>query len=289
LRQRRSIRPDVSARQIGQLLTQTSNYPFVVENVPGANSITGTQFVQRAPPDGHTLLVITNTHTTLQWLFTKPRPSFRLQEDFVAIASLASSELVLIANPNLPVNSFLEFRDLASAHPRQLNYASGGAGSLSHLAAEYLKALTQLDLVHVPYRSIPSARLDLLGGQIHVMFETLSAALPLIRAGRVKALGTTGHNRSSLLPHVPAIAEFLPGFEVTAWNGIMAPKGTPIAVVEKLNAEINKALQQHETRQVWAEQGNVPRIMSHQQFGAFVAAETEKWRLVVETSRLKID
>jgi tripartite-type tricarboxylate transporter receptor subunit TctC len=281
---------DVSARQLGMLLSDALKQEFFVDNIVGANSIIGTQEAQKAAPDGYTLLVVSNTHTTLQWLFTKPKPSFTLQGDFVAVASLASSELVMIVTPNFPVTTFLEFRDLALLHPKQLNYGSGGPGSLNHLAFEYLKVLTQMDLVHVPYRSIPGARLDLLNGQLHAMFDALSTALPLIRAGQVKPLGTTGQKRSALLNgQVPAIDEFIPGYTVTAWNGIMAPKGTPPAIVEKLNSEINKVLDRPETKHMWAEQGSAPLVMSTEQFRNFVATETDKWRDVVQISRLRIE
>jgi tripartite-type tricarboxylate transporter receptor subunit TctC len=210
--------------------------------------------------------------------------------DFVPVAALMKSELVMVVRSSLPVNNLAEFIALAKAKPGTLNYASSGIGSNYHMAAELVKNLAGIDIVHVPYKGSTGARNDIIAGQIDMMFDSVPTMAPMIEAGRVKALGTSGHVRSSALPNVPTLMEAgLPGYEATIWLGVMAPAGTPEPIVDKLNTEINKILSLPHIREVWRAQGATTVIMTPGDFGGFVQSEIERWAKIIKANGIQGD
>jgi len=277
---------DVYARVLAQKMEQDLGQPFVVEDKPGGGSIVGTQSVQTAEPDGYTLLMMSNTHTVNETLIAhKP---FELMRDFVPVAPVNYSDLVLVVHPSVPAKTLKEFIALAKAKPGVLNYASSGPGTPYHMAGELFKAMAGVNIVHVPYKGSSGARTDVLGGQVQMMFDAITTMAPNVEAGKVRALGTSGKHRSSVLPDVPTIDEAgVPGYEATIWLGIMAPTGTPAAVVDKLNAEIAKVIARPEISSAWAKQGAVPLVMSPAEFDKYLRADIEKWAKVVQKSGIK--
>jgi len=279
---------DVYSRQLAQYLSQALNQPFVVEDQPGAGSIIGTNAVAHAKPDGYTLLVMSNTHTVNESLV--PNKPFALMRDFVPIAPINYSDLVMVVHPSVPAKTLKEFIALAKSQPGKLNYASSGTGTPYHMAGELFKSMSETDILHVPYRGSSGARNDVLGGQVQMMFDAITTMAPNVKAGQVRALATTGAKRSSVLPDVPTVEEAgVPGYETTIWLGLMAPKGTPQAIVDRLNAEIRKAIDQAEVKEIWAKQGAVPMIMTPAEFGAYLEKDIAKWANVVKTANIKID
>jgi tripartite-type tricarboxylate transporter receptor subunit TctC len=229
---------DVFTRVISEELHRRLHQPFVMENRPGAGTIIGSEAAAKSTPDGYTLLMVSATQTTTETLI--PNKPFKLMRDFVPVASLLKSELVMVVHPSLPVSSVREFIALAKSKPGALNYASSGVGSNYHMAAELFKNLTGTDMVHVPYKGSTGARNDIISGQVDMMFDSVPTMAPLVQAGRVKALGTTGKVRSAILPDVPTLSEAgVPGYEATIWLGVMAPAGTPPQIVSFLNQAIN--------------------------------------------------
>jgi tripartite-type tricarboxylate transporter receptor subunit TctC len=279
---------DVYARIVGQYLSESLGQPFIVEDRPGAGSIVGTDTAAQSTPDGYTLLVISNTQTANESLFAhKP---YDLMRDFVPIAPINSSDLVMVVHPSVPANTLKEFIALAKSKPGGLNYASSGPGTPYHLAGELFKAMSGTDLVHVPYKGSSGARNDIIGGQVQMMFDAITTMAPNVRAGQVRALGTTGLKRSSVLPDVPTISEAgVPGYEATIWLGVMAPKGTPQTIVDKLNAEIVKAVNRPDVEKMWAEQGAEPMVMTPAQFDAYLRKDIEKWADVVKISGATVE
>jgi tripartite-type tricarboxylate transporter receptor subunit TctC len=279
---------DIYARYVGQYLSEALKQPFVVEDRPGAGSIVGTAAVAKSAPDGYTLLMMSNTHTTNESLI--PDKPFQLMRDFVPVASINYSDLVMVVHPSVPASNLKEFIALAKSKPGGLNYASSGSGTPYHMAAELFKAMTGTDIVHVPYRGSSGARNDIIGGQVQMMFDAITTMAPNVLAGQVRALGTTGPKRSTVLPDVPTVAEAgVPGYEATIWLGVMAPTGTPAAIVERLNAEIGTILRRPDVRQAWARQGAEPMTMSPTQFNAFLRQDIEKWANVVKISGVKAE
>jgi tripartite-type tricarboxylate transporter receptor subunit TctC len=279
---------DVYARVIGQQLSEVLKQPFVVEDRPGAGSIVGTDAAAKSAPDGYTLLVMSNTHTANESLFSQ-KP-FELMRDFVPIAPINYSDLVMVVHPSVPANNLKEFIALAKSKPGGLNYASSGPGTPYHLAGELFKAMSGTDILHVPYKGSSGARTDVMGGQVQMMFDAITTMAPNVRAGQVRALGTTGLKRSTVLPDVPTISEAgVAGYETTIWLGIMAPKGTPQAIVDKLNAEITKAVSNPDIKKMWAEQGAEPMVMTPAQFDAYLRKDIEKWANVVKISGAKVE
>jgi tripartite-type tricarboxylate transporter receptor subunit TctC len=278
---------DVYARFIGNHLSEALKQPFVIEDRPGAGSVIGTEAVAKSPPDGYTLLMMSNTHTTNESLL--PDKPFKLMDDFVPVAPVNYSDLVLVIHPSVPAKDLKEFVALAKSKPKGLTYASSGPGTPYHMAGELFKAMTQTDIVHVPYKGSSGARTDILGGHVNMMFDAITTMAPNVAAGQLKALGTTGDKRTSVLPDVPTVAEAgVPGYSATIWLGIMAPKGTPQAIVDTLNAEINKVLQRPDVKKMWAEQGAEPLIMSPVEFKAYLEKDIEKWAEVVKISGAKV-
>jgi tripartite-type tricarboxylate transporter receptor subunit TctC len=279
---------DVYARQVAQYLSQALKQPFVVEDQPGAGSIIGTASVAKAAPDGYTLLAMSNTHTVNESLV--PNKPFALMRDFVPVAPINYSDLVMVVNPSVPAKTLKDFIALAKSQPGKLNYASSGTGTPYHMAGELFKSMTSTDIQHVPYRGSSGARSDVIAGQVQMMFDAITTMAPNVKAGQVRALATTGTKRSTVLPDVPTVAEAgVPGYEATIWVGIMAPKGTPQAIVDKLNAEITRATSQPAVREMWAQQGAVPMTMTPAEFGAYLDKDIAKWAGVVKAANIKIE
>jgi tripartite-type tricarboxylate transporter receptor subunit TctC len=279
---------DVYARVLADKLSRTMGQPFVVEDMPGGGSIVGTAAVQNSAPDGYTLLMMSNTHTVNESLIKK-KP-FVLMRDFVPVAPVNYSDLVLVVHPSVPAKTLKEFIALAKSKPGELNYASSGPGTPYHMAGELFKAMAGVKIVHIPYKGSSGARTDILGGQVQMMFDAITTMAPNVEAGKVRALGTSGKERSSVLPNVPTISEAgVPGYEATIWLGIMAPKGTPRPVVERLNAEIRKAVTAPELKAEWAKQGAVGMDMSPEQFEKYLHGDIEKWAKIVKISGAQQD
>ena len=279
---------DVFARQLAQYLSESLKQSFVVEDQPGAGSIIGTNAVAHAAPDGYTLLAMSNTHTTNESLVpTKP---FALMRDFVPVSPINYSDLVMVVHPSVAAKDLKEFIALAKSKPGGLNYASSGTGTPYHMAGELFKSMSHTDIQHVPYRGSSGARNDVIGGQVQMMFDAITTMAPNVQAGQVRALGTTGDKRSTVLPDVPTVAEAgVAGYEATIWLGIMAPKGTPQAIVDKLNAEIRKVVNAPAVKETWAKQGAVPMNMTPAEFGAYLEKDIVKWANVVKTANIKVD
>jgi tripartite-type tricarboxylate transporter receptor subunit TctC len=279
---------DVYARQVAQALSQALKQPFVVEDQPGAGSIIGTNNVARAAPDGYTLLVMSNTHTVNETLV--PNRPFVLMRDFLPVAPINYSDLVMVVHPSVKAQTLKEFIALAKSEPGKLNYASSGTGTPYHMAGELFKSMTGTNIQHVPYRGSSQARNDVLGGQVQMMFDAITTMAPNVKAGQVRALATTGTKRSTVLPDVPTVAEAgVPGYETTIWLGIMVPKGTPQAIVDKLNAEVEKAGKRPGIVAAWAKQGATPMTMTPTEFGAYLEKDIAKWANVIKTANIHID
>ncbi len=279
---------DNFARFMGQRLGDALGQPFVVDNRPGGGSVIGTDAAAKAAPDGYTLLMMSNTHTVNETLIAnKP---FNLMRDFVAVAPVNSSDLVLVAHPSLKANTLKELVALAKSQPGKLNYASSGPGTPYHMAGELFKSLAGVYLVHIPYRGSTGARTDVIGGQVDMMFDAVTTMTEQVKAGKVKAIATSGRVRSDVLPDVPTLAEAgVPGFDATIWLGLMAPKGTPKAVVDKLNEAVSKIVSQPEVKQLWAKQGAVPIVLSAEAFDKYARDDIAKWARVIQTAGIKAD
>ncbi len=279
---------DIYARFVGQRLQETMGQPFVIEDRPGGGSLIGTDAAAKAPADGYTLLMMSNTHTVNETLI--PTRPFELMRDFAPVSPVNYSDLVLVVHPSVPANSLRELIALVKSKPKALNYASSGPGTPYHMAGELFKAMAGLDIVHVPYKGSAGARTDILGGQVQMMFDAITTMAPNVRAGKLKAFGTTGKARSPVLPEVPTVSEAgVPGYEATIWLGIMAPAATPRPIVERLNAEIRKVVNNPEVRDAWAKQGAAPMNMSTDEFAAFMREDIAKWANIVRISGAKVD
>jgi tripartite-type tricarboxylate transporter receptor subunit TctC len=277
---------DVYARVLAQHLSETLKQGFVVENRPGAGAIIGTDAVAKSAPDGYTLLLMSNAHTTNESLI--PNKPFQLMRDFVPIAPINYSDLLMVAHPSTGVKNLREFIALAKAKPGVLNYASSGPGTPYHMAGELFKAMTGTNIVHVPHKNSGDMRNNVLGGHVQMMFDAITVMAQGVRAGELVALGTTGEKRSPVTPDVPTVAEAgVPGYEATIWLGLMAPKGTPAAIIDKLNAEINKVIARADVTKMWSEQGAVPMSMTTAEFDKYLRADIEKWAQVVKVSGAK--
>jgi tripartite-type tricarboxylate transporter receptor subunit TctC len=274
---------DVFARVLADRLTQNLKQPFVVEDRPGAGSIIGTEAVHQSAPDGYTLLLMSNTHTTNESLV--PNKPFELMRDFVPIAPVNYSDLLMVVHPSVPAKNVKEFIALAKSKPGALNYASSGPGTPYHMAGELFKAMSGTNIVHVPHRASGDARNSVIGGHVQMMFDAITTMRPIAESGKVRALATTGEKRSPLMPNVPTVAEAgVPGYEATIWLGVMAPKGTPPEIIKTLNTEINKAIDLPEVKEAWAKQGAIPMHMTPEQFDAYLRKDIEKWAHVVKVS-----
>ena len=278
---------DVYARQIGQELGDVLKQQFVIDNKPGAGAVIGTDIVAKAAPDGYTLLMMSNTHTTNETLLSK-KP-YALMRDLVAVAPVNSSDLVMVVNPAVPAKTLQEFIALAKAEPGKLSYASSGPGTPYHMAGELFKAMSGTDILHVPHKGSGEARASVLGGHVSMMFDAVTAMKGHVDAGQVRALATTGLTRSAVLPDVPTVNEAgVPDYEATIWLGIMAPAGTPRDIVERLNSEIARIIARPAIREAWARQGAEPMAMTPDAFGAFMKSDIEKWAKLIEQAGIKM-
>ena len=279
---------DVYGRFIAQRLQEAMGQSFVIDNRPGGGSVIGTDAVAKAAPDGYTLLLMSNTHTVNESLI--PSKPFVLMRDFVPIAPINYSDLVLVTKAGLPFNTLGDLIKAAKAKPGGMSYASSGPGTPYHMAGELFKAMAGISVVHIPYKGSAGARTDLLGGQLEMMFDAIPTMSEHIKSGKVKALATTGKARSAVLPEVPTMNEAgVPGYEATIWLGLMAPKGTPAAVLSRLNAELAKITANPEVRKAWAAQGTTPMTMGIDEFTRYVNDDIAKWAHIVRISGAKAE
>jgi tripartite-type tricarboxylate transporter receptor subunit TctC len=273
---------DVYARVLAQHLTESLKQSFVIENRPGAGAIIGTDAVAKSAPDGYTLLVMSNTHTTNESLL--PNRPYQLMRDFAPISPINSSDLLMVVHPSV-AKDLKSFIALAKAKPGVLNYASSGPGTPYHMAAELFKAMTGTNIVHVPHKTSGDMRSSVIGGHVQMMFDAITVMAEGVRSGQLVGLGTTGTKRSAIMPEMPTVAEAgVPGYEATIWIGVMAPAGTPRPVIDLLNAEITKVMNRADVKEAWAKQGAVPMPMTPEEFDKFLRADIEKWAHVVKVS-----
>jgi tripartite-type tricarboxylate transporter receptor subunit TctC len=278
---------DIMARLIGQWLSERLGQPFVIENRPGAGNNIGTESVVRAPADGYTLLLCGTPNAINATLYDKL--NFNFIRDIAPVASIDREPHVMVVTPSVPAKTVPEFIAYAKANPGKISMASAGSGTPAHVAGELFKMMTGVNMVHVPYRGGGPALVDLLGGQVQVMFPTMSSSIEYVRAGKLRALAVTTATRSEALPHIPTVSDFVPGFEATFWTGVGAPKNTPTEIVDKLNTEINAGLADPTIKARLADLGGNAFAGSPTDFGKFIAAETEKWAKVVKFSGAKAD
>ncbi len=279
---------DVYARFIGQKLSESMGQPFVVDDRPGAGSVIGTDAAAKSAPDGYTLLMMSNAQTVNESLI--PNKPYALMRDFVPVAPVNYSDLVLVVHPSVQANSLADLIKLAKASPGKLNYASSGPGTPYHMAGELFKAMAGVDILHVPYKGSSGARTAVLAGEVQMMFDAVTTMSEQARAGSVRALATTGKSRSAVLPNVPTMDEAgVRGYEAVIWLGIMAPKGTPPEIVNRLNAEITKIVNRADVRADWAKQGAVPMTMTPEEFGRYETDDIAKWARIVQISGAKPD
>jgi tripartite-type tricarboxylate transporter receptor subunit TctC len=279
---------DIYARILAEKLQAAMGQAFVVDDRPGGGAIVGTDAVAKSAPDGYTLLMMSNTQTVNESLFAEK--SYSLMRDLVPIAPVNYSDLVMVVHPSVPAANLREFLALAKAKPGTLNYASSGPGTPYHMAGELLKAMAGVDIVHIPYKGSAGARTDILGGQVQMMFDAITTMAPNVRAGKLRALGTSGKVRSSVLPEVPTLNEAgVPGYDAVIWLGIMAPVGTPRSIIDRLNTEITRATNAPEMKDAWAKQGAVAMAMSPDEFGRYIREDIDKWARVVKISGAKPD
>ena len=279
---------DNYARFIAQRLQDSLGQSFVVDNKPGAGSVIGTDVAAKSAPDGYTLLLMSNAQTVNESLI--PNKPYALMRDFVGVAPINYSDLVLVANPAAGIQTVADLLKRAKAQPGQLNYASSGPGTPYHMAGELFKSMGKVSMVHIPYKGSSGARTDVIGGQVDLMFDATTTMTEQVKAGKVKAIATTGKQRSDVLPDVPTVSESgVPGYEATIWLGVMAPKGTPKAIVDTLNAAISKIASQPEVKQIWSKQGAVPMVMNPAQFEKYLNDDVAKWTHVIQTAGIKVD
>lgn len=278
---------DVTARLIGQALSERLGQQFFVENRPGAGTNIGTEAVVNAVPDGYTLLLATNPNTVNATLYEKL--NFNFIRDIAPVAMVSRVPNVMEVHPSFPATTIGEFVTYAKAHPAQINFASAGIGSSDHMAGEMFKAIAEIELVHVPYRGVAPALNDLIGGQVQVMFGSMPSTIQHIKAGKLRALAVTTPSRSEALPEVPTISEVFPGYEASTWYGVGAPKKTPRVIIEKLNTEINSALREPKLKGRLAELGAEPNSMTPAEFEKFISDETDRWGKIVRLAGLKAE
>ena len=278
---------DITARLIGQWLSERLGQQFVIDNRPGGGGNIGTEAVVRAPADGYTLLLVGSFNATNATLYDKL--NFNLIRDIAPIAGVFRGALVMLVHPSVPAKTVPEFITYAKANPGKIDFASAGIGSVSHLSGELFKAMAGVNLVHVPYRGGGPAVNDLLGGQVQVYFASTPASIEYIKAGRLRALSLTTATRSEALADIPTVAEFVPGYEASLWYGIGAPRNTPVEVIDKLNKEINDGLADPKIKARLADLGSDVLALSPADFGKLIAEETEKWSKVVKFSGAKAD
>jgi tripartite-type tricarboxylate transporter receptor subunit TctC len=278
---------DIAARLLGQWLSERLGQPFVVENRPGAGGNIATEAVVRSPADGHTLLLVVSANTINTTLYDKL--SFVFLSDIAPVAGIFRVPQVMEVNPSIPAKTVSEFIAFAKANPGKINMASAGIGSVQHVAGELFKFMTGIDIVHVPYRGTTPALTDLLAGQAQVMFDVTPSSTPHIKAGRLRALAVTTTKRADVLPEVPVMGDFVPGYEASAWLGFGVPKNTPAAVIDMLNREVNAGLADPMIKARFADLGATVLPGSSAEFGKLIADDTEKWGKVVKFAGIKAE
>lgn len=278
---------DIYARFIAQRLSAELKQPFVVDDRPGAGSVIGTDAVAKSAPDGYTLLMMSNTHTVNETLV--PNKPFKLMDDFVGIAPVNYSDLMLVVHPSVPAKTLPELIALAKSKPGKLNYASSGTGTPYHMAGELFKHLAGVNITHIPYKGSSGARTDVVGGQVDMMFDAVTTMAPMAKEGKVRGLATSGKTRNAITPDLPVVADSVPKYEATIWLGLMAPKGTPPEILNKLNAEIRKIVGQAEVKANWGAQGAVPMSMTVAEFQQYLKDDIAKWAPIVKASGAKAD
>jgi tripartite-type tricarboxylate transporter receptor subunit TctC len=276
---------DITARLMGQRLSERLGQPFVVENRPGAATNIATEAVVRAPSDGYTLLLF-GSSSAINATFYDKLP-FNLIRDIAPVAGINRVPYVIVVNPSVPAKSVPEFVTYAKANPGKINMASSGNGSVQHVSGELFKMMTGISMVHVPYRGAAPALTDLISGQVQVMFDAVSSSIEHIRAGKLRALAMTTATRSDALPNLPTVSDFVPGYETSSWSGVGAPKKTPMEIIDKLNEEINAALADPKIKARLDELGSVPMPMSPANFGGLIAESVEKWGKVISMANIK--
>jgi tripartite-type tricarboxylate transporter receptor subunit TctC len=278
---------DIIARLLGQWLSERLGQAFVIENRPGGGGNIGAEAVVRAPPDGHALLLIGSPNMINATLYKNL--NFNFVSDIAPVASINRAPFVMEVNPSFPAKTVPEFIAYAKANPRKINMASAGTGTGLHVAGELFKMMAGVDMIHVPYRSAGPALADLIGGQVQVMFDAIPASIEHLRAGRLRALAVTSATRLELLPDIPTVGDFLPGYEASGVNGIGAPKNTPVEIVDRLNKEINAALADPKMKARLADLGLTVLPSSPADFGKLIAEETDKWAKVIKFAGIKAE
>jgi tripartite-type tricarboxylate transporter receptor subunit TctC len=278
---------DITARLIGQWLSERLAQQFVIENRSGAGTNIGTEAVVNAAPDGYTLLLATNPNVLNATLYEKLNYNFI--RDVAPVATVSRVANLIAVHPSFPAKTVPQFIAYTKANPGKVNMASAGIGSSDHMAGELLKIMASVDMVHVPYRGVAPALNDLIGAQVQVMFPSMAASIQHIRSGKLRALAVTTATRSEALPDVPAVSEYVPGYEVSTWYGVGVPKKTPTEIVEKLNREINAAIADPKLKARLADLGAEPMSMRPAEFEKFVAEETAKWGKVIRTANVKVE
>jgi len=278
---------DVYTRSIANELQKSLGQTFFIEDRPGAGTTIGTDLVAHATPDGYTLLMVSGTQTVNETLYAQ-KP-YQLMRDLTPVAPLMDTDLVLVVHPSVPAKTLQELLALARAKPGTLNYGSSGPGSNYHMAAELLKSLTGIDIVHVPYKGSTGMRGDILSGQIQMLFDSIPTMAPTIQSGMVRALATSGRTRSPILPDVPTFTEAgVPGFQATLWVGFMAPKATPQPIVDQLSRTIVNILKRPDIKDAWEKQGASPMVMTQAVFTAFIESEIAKWAKVIRANHIAL-
>jgi len=276
---------DIVARLMAQWLSERLGQPFMIENRPGAGTNIGTEFVVRAPPDGYTLLLVTQSGAINATLYDKL--NFNFIRDIAPVASIVRVQIVMVVNPSFPAKTVSELIAYAKANPGKINFASPGTGTAIHMSGELFKMMAGVNIVHVPYRGTAPALTDLISSQVQLIFNDVSTSIEYIRAGTLRALAVTIAARSELLPDIPTLADFLPGYEASGWIGVSAPKATPAEIIDKLNREINAALSDPKIKTRLADLGGTVLSGSAADFGKLIADETEKWGKVIRAANIK--
>jgi tripartite-type tricarboxylate transporter receptor subunit TctC len=278
---------DIVARLMGQWLSERLGQPFIIDNRPGGGTNIATEAVVRAPADGYTLLMVGTTQAINATIYDKL--NFNFIRDIAPVASIDRDALVMAVNPSVPARTVPEFIAYAKANPGKISMASAGIGSTGHMSGELFKMMTGVTTLHVPYRGIAPALNDLLGGQVQVTFASMPSAIEYVRAGNLRALAVTTATRSPVLPDIPTVAEFVPGYESSFWTGVGAPKNTPAEIVDKLNKEINAVLADPKSKTRLADLGGTPLVGSPADFGKLIAEEIEKWGKVIRAANIKAE
>jgi tripartite-type tricarboxylate transporter receptor subunit TctC len=278
---------DITARLIGEWLSERLGRPFIIDNRPGAAGNIGTEAVVRGTADGYTLLLVTPGNATSATFYEKL--NFNFIRDIASVAGILREPFVMLVNPSFPAGTIPEFIAYAKAHPGKINIASPGSGTATHLSSELFKMMAGVQMVHVPYRGGTPALTDLLGGQVQAMFGIMTGSIDYIRTGRLRALAVTTATRSEALPGVPRVGEFVPGYEASSWYGVGAPRNTPADIISKLNNEINAALASPVMKARLADQGATVLSGSPADFGRLIAEDTEKWAKVIKFAGIKAE